>query len=755
MLRPCTLSPLLLLVTLGCANSDAAPPAAGAPATTRAPQPAAEPAKSAPAVGAAKSKRRALLVGCSKYDHVKNSDLVGPANDVILFRDLLLDHFEFNDAPITILADIKEASGRPTKANIKAAFEKLAKEAQAGDDVVILLGGHGFYIPDDEPNEEDPEPDGLDECFLPCDTQPFTAASKTIGNSIRDDELREWLANIRNKGAFVWIVVDACHSGTAVRSIGEVERRLKPEALEIPSDVAEQWANLSPRSRGGSEPKAEDQLLDSPKGNSQGKWVAMYGAQSTETAPELLLPVEAELEQRQMHGLLTFTIRQILTQSSEKLTYDELIKRVQQQYTSMRSMGPTPLAEGDALAQEVLGDHEWPGRSRLQLKEKRGLMTVNGGTVHGLSNGTILGVFPIGSEEDAEPLGYVKIKDCSAVEAEVTACNKDGNAVTTAVPQGMVRIVKIDYSYLRPTMVGFEPLDDSAAQIDLKKAIQTAQQNSRAGDNELLQLQDNPQNANWVVRTLEGKAYLIPSAGWPTAEHTAGKNRDVGTPGKEFGPFAIDDPEQLGQLAANLGAIARAQNLLKLAPAPDGSKLVSGGIKIDFEVRRHADLDDLEGTPIPNTSVPTIEAGELIGFHITNKSATKKVDVTLLYVDANYGISALFPDDSEVGNRMAPGEKFGPPAIPRQRISSDTTGLEHLVLVAVEAKGPPLDFTWLAQAGVSPPTDRAPFTGGIDKVLDFAVNRKGTRAATSAERGGTAYVMRTITLRVPKADAEE
>src|SRR5690606_15651718 len=109
---------------------------------------------------------------------------------------------------------------RPTCANIEAAFERLIAKAASGSQVVILLSGHGFRFPLPESQTEpldpnNPEPDGLDEAFLPADYQ----AGK---NMILDNQIAAWLDELRGKGSHVWIVFDSCHSGTMMRG-GEWE----------------------------------------------------------------------------------------------------------------------------------------------------------------------------------------------------------------------------------------------------------------------------------------------------------------------------------------------------------------------------------------------------------------------------------------------------------------------------------------------------------------------------------------------------
>jgi hypothetical protein len=731
----------------GCAKSSAAPPANAAKspaAKARAPQAAGQAANHA---GARPSKHRALLVGCTKYDHLDQNDLEGPANDVRLFRSLLVDHFEFKDAPITILADIPEAKGRPTRANIAAAFKELIDQAQPGEDVVILLGGHGFYLPDVNPNENDPEPDGLDECFLPCDTQPFNASSETIGNAIRDDELSAWITAIRDKGAFVWAIIDSCHSGTGGRNAFEIARRITPEKLGIPKEVDQEWRNRGERSRGG---KIKEHLVDAPRKSGQGEWIAMYGAQSTETAPEMMLPKDVPYKDQQYHGLLTFMIRKVLTQANTKLNYGELMQAIQQEYNALRgSKGPTPLAEGSALDRAVLGDHEWPGRTKVEVVRRDDGLYLTGGTIHGVRKGMVLAVFKQVPGDDSVPDGYVKIDECFPLESVVSPCSENGTPIRS-LATGFVRIARPDYSFLSALNVGIDPLDDKTDAAQLSQSIQAAGAQSGEMPPGLVKLQVGRENADWLIVSQNRQLYLTPPSGWGDEPKIRSAGPAIAVPGPEYGPFPADD---VSGVVSALGKVAKAQSLLRLVPSSQSSG--SRRVNVLFELRRHADFEDLTGTAIElGSGPPIIENGETIGVHLKNNSR-KQVDVTLLYVDAAYGINAWFPEPGNVDHRIEAGKSVGPPAIRRIRINGETTsGMEHIVMIACEAKGPPANYTWLAQGSLTPRGSSS--TPDLDDILAFAAFRSPMRGPPrSAEDGGTAFTVKSVSFRVQPVFARQ
>ncbi len=117
----------------------------------------------------------ALLVGCTQYEHLFSDYwLEGPVNDVELMYEILTrEMFHFKPEQVTRLAGWPEnEEQRPTRANIEREFKRLAKVAGQGDQVVILLAGHGSQQPaDDDSNEL--ESDGLDEIFLPADVKDW------------------------------------------------------------------------------------------------------------------------------------------------------------------------------------------------------------------------------------------------------------------------------------------------------------------------------------------------------------------------------------------------------------------------------------------------------------------------------------------------------------------------------------------------------------------------------------------------------
>jgi hypothetical protein len=90
-----------------------------------------------------------------------------------------------------------------------------------------------------------------------------------------------------------------------------------------------------------------------------------------------------------------------------------------------------------------------------------------------------------------------------------------------------------------------------------------------------------------------------------------------------------------------------------------------------------------------------LSVGDAIHIRVKNCGLVP-VDVTLLFVDSSYGIEAFdLIRHSRPDNRLKPGEEDRTIAF---RVTPSTVGLEHLVAIAVRARGEiPTDFSWLRQ----------------------------------------------------------
>ncbi len=146
--------------------------------------------------------KRALLVGVNDYRGI--SDLRGCVNDVTNVRNVLKTYYGYTNADIRVLVD-----DRANKANILQRLEGMVAVSEAGDTLTFHFSGHGSQIRDRNGDELE---DGMDELICPWDMN-------WDNGFITDDTLNDVFTPLKD-GVHLEVILDCCHSGTAMRDIG-------------------------------------------------------------------------------------------------------------------------------------------------------------------------------------------------------------------------------------------------------------------------------------------------------------------------------------------------------------------------------------------------------------------------------------------------------------------------------------------------------------------------------------------------------
>jgi len=166
-----------------------------------------------PFIGYSQSKR-AFMVGISDYSSNqrladgKGWDDIHGENDV----KLLVPTLQKQGFSIQKLCN-REATAN----NIRKSLTSFSKKCKLGDIVYLHFSCHGQPFEDYDGDEND----GWDEALVPYDALKVYMTGKYTGeNHITDDELNNYLKIIRNRvgpQGFVYVVIDACHSGSSYR----------------------------------------------------------------------------------------------------------------------------------------------------------------------------------------------------------------------------------------------------------------------------------------------------------------------------------------------------------------------------------------------------------------------------------------------------------------------------------------------------------------------------------------------------------
>mmetsp|Transcript_130655 Transcript_130655/g.418992 ORF Transcript_130655/g.418992 Transcript_130655/m.418992 type:complete len:1218 (+) Transcript_130655:92-3745(+) len=148
--------------------------------------------------------RKAVTIGCNYLSlQPGQGRLSGCINDSETIIGILKDTFGFQDNQICRLRDDR-ANMMPTKKNVLAALAWLTSEAVAGDELFLHYSGHGGQVKDTDGDEAT----GMDDTLIPCDFQQ--------AGQITDDELHTRIVEPLPKGVRMWVILDCCHSGTAL-----------------------------------------------------------------------------------------------------------------------------------------------------------------------------------------------------------------------------------------------------------------------------------------------------------------------------------------------------------------------------------------------------------------------------------------------------------------------------------------------------------------------------------------------------------
>lgn len=331
--------------------------------------------------------KRALIIAIGNYEPAKTRwTPINVDNDVQLLQEALLKQ-GFPKENIAVLRD--QAA---TRAGIDKALDRLAQSCGKGDVVVVHFSSHGQQLEDDG----DDEMDQLDEAIVPYDavySSNPVEFQKYAPGYFRDDQFGEKVTLIRNnlggKGDLL-VLMDACHSGTGTRGPGiAVVRGSKPPMVstkfnskqEPVKDVAGVFKETS---RVALQPDAAT-------------YVVLSGAQAQE------LNYETIDENRKATGSLSYAFTKALSTLEGPTTYRSLFAAIE---NIMREKSPKqkPVMEGDGTDRELFGGRYLrqkpyfllvPGGNSTDLAE------ISGGSVSGVTVGSVVSFYPAGTTDPA------------------------------------------------------------------------------------------------------------------------------------------------------------------------------------------------------------------------------------------------------------------------------------------------------------------------------------------------------------------
>jgi hypothetical protein len=347
-----------------------------------------------------------------------------------------------------------------------------------------------------------------------------------------------------------------------------------------------------------------------------------------------------------------------------------------------------------------------------------GSWSLSAGSIHGLTVGSVLEVFPPAGSPDASiRIGHVRVTSVTPGSAQVAPVAYD----TVAAPAA-ARLVTGSRAAIR-----YHEFGDFRLKVAFRgksqPAIARALANLSKATNGLAEPAARAQ-PDWWLEVVDRRVVLLPAEG-----------SQAGTP-HHLVVGGLDDPKISELIATAIKRIGRVRNLVRLASA-SGS-----GVRLDLQVRRYPTASSTVGRPLLSSPEDyVIHAGEFAEFRVRNTS-DRTIDVTVLYVDAAFGIQPLYPvRDREVDNQLKPGEER---VVGRFAVTDTPLGWESAVAIAVESSGIRQDFSMLAQESLEVRRGAEPMSP-LRRLLESALFGSEERRRGGTDVNPTTFNVKVVT----------
>jgi hypothetical protein len=336
-------------------------------------------------------QKHALIIAVSDYpDPAKNGwKPLNASNDIGLVQSALSAQ-GFQD--ITVLKN-SEAD----KKGIVAAITELTRRSAPGDIAFIHISSHGVQLEDDNGDEAD----GLDEAIVPYgavysyDPSEF---SKYAPAYLRDDEFGDLvtvLCNKLGKQGDLLVVIDACHSGTGTR--GDINEKNAPLVRGGHEPMVSGSFATGKKNPGHNGDFAEKSAV--PLDNNAAAMTVIAGAQAGEKNYECW----DDSPQPKPVGSLSYAFSKAMSSVESNLSYRSLFASIENimllKAPYQRPVMETSEADRRVFAGKFIAQKQY--FTMLPGKGDNERVYINGGSIAGVSRGSVAGIFPIGTTDPA------------------------------------------------------------------------------------------------------------------------------------------------------------------------------------------------------------------------------------------------------------------------------------------------------------------------------------------------------------------
>lgn len=252
-------------------------------------------------------QKKALVVGIEDYPVTSGWSKINANNDITLLKK----EIERNGFSLSVIENQKA-----TRKGIVDALQKLLKDTRVTDTIVIHFSCHGQQVLSKEGK--------LQEALIPYDAKKFYTKNIYQGeNHLLDHELGEFFNRIRKKigvKGVLFVTIDACHSGDAVRAM-EDDAPIRGTSAVFTDDPFYSTPNI----------KTVEKNKVIPSHNQMSPFCAVYACQSYQNNYELKVG-------DRFYGSLSYAFNEALKKSRTfepailaKEVVNEMNKRVKKQ----------------------------------------------------------------------------------------------------------------------------------------------------------------------------------------------------------------------------------------------------------------------------------------------------------------------------------------------------------------------------------------------------------------------------------------
>lgn len=677
-----------------------------------------------PAADGTPAARYAVIVGVSGYTSPIEA-LPGAKNDVTLLVNTLLEQDVPRENMRVLADDLNNAfyqrkvksDGTPTLKNILEGLDWLSTKATNGDHVTVYFSGHGSYLPELGKSGDKTEPDGFDEIFLPIDIKGMGDGEEEVINALRDDELATRLKKIASKGAEVWLIADACHSGTLSRGNFRTRGVDPVTQLGVPAARFDKAATPS------------RQQLAAQRGQ---RFVGFYAALPSMRAIEVPMPMGAVSNEIRPHGLMTWYLVQAL-RSGQSGSYGDIARFILAGYSQWGADAPVPLFEGNIDSRPPFSAAQAKLYSLSALRQQ---ISVEAGLVDDLDVGSRLHILDLRTEPPAI-VGSAAITLAGAERSLLGPVT--GKTTASAISQSPQSFgARIDSKALpyqlrvalpTPPRAGASAADRTLAELARSQATAVL---SAAPDQQMAAFEQAAPGQTPDVRLMvrHGRLWFAPPVG-----------DFISTGGGQ--PFSLAADEVTAEsINTSLAVIARGRNLLRVARLLDNTP-VARAVRVQMRTVSQNPGPPVQCLPHQNgihagkngqlrydsakampVTVP-VKNCDVVLIRVTN-TGRRMLDITPLYIDPWWRVTFVddYPEGSYAGLRLDPGQTK---TIAYTEFSAQThglvpTGKGSFLLIATEADqnaSIAKDFRYLAFLKKED-TPRSAKPGSIDMLLSSA-----------------------------------